>query len=279
MAMDSVVMRAPFYLVQRLIIVQAQLNGQWGNFIFDTGAPGLVVNQGKPGAAAPGFEAALAGINGLQGGANTRVAAFEWQGRVWTNQPAIGMDLSALEEQYKLSLMGLIGRDILGNSVMVLDYATGTLELLNSREQLEHRHGIADQVLPLELNAHLPCIRLTAGKKSYLFGVDSGASINVVDDSRKGRQLFASFTDKSLTLAGIGQQGSPALEGMLQALMLGTTPVPPLSAVMADLDPVQAMLEQPVDGILGFEFLKQYRIALDFKAAQFHLWNKSTAQR
>lgn len=278
-AMDSVVMRAPFYLVQRLIIVQAQVNGQWGNFIFDTGAPGLVLNHGKPGAEAPGFEAALAGINGLQGGANTTVHAFEWQGRRWVDQPAIAMDLSSLEEKYKLSLMGLIGREILGKSVLVLDYATGTLELLSGQEQMEQRFGVSDKALPLELNAHLPCIRLTNGKKSYLFGVDSGASVNVVDDSRKGRQLFASFSDKQLLLAGIGQQGSPALEGTLQPLMLGEIQLPLQTALMADLSAVQNMLEHPIDGILGFEFLKQHRVALDFKAAQFHVWNKPTAQR
>ena len=106
-----------FLLKYNLILLQASVNGETGNFILDTGIPDLILNaaEGKP-----KNRINLYTIEGNQIQGSTRRAQLSIG--PWNLKPKLAdvIDLSEIEQKLEIPIMGLIGTNFLKNLKFIL---------------------------------------------------------------------------------------------------------------------------------------------------------------
>lgn len=246
-------------LAAGLVVLRAELDGRSGNFLLDTGAPGLVLN-GSP----DGTEY----VGGLMGDATAETVAvghFRWQGIERTDLTALRVDLSRIERALDLPLQGLVGYELLQQQVVDLQLADGRL-VLNPRER-PRRRGLA-----MCTRAHLPIVRVRIDGRTYRFGIDSGASVNVLAD-QVYRELDPTTYEARAAryLCGVGaeRQRTPVI--LLDQLKIGKQQAAKLALSVASLAHFEADYGVRLDGILGQPWLQQHRVVLDYPRGRLYV--------
>lgn len=115
-----------FDLQAGLILVEADLNGQKGLYVIDTGAPGLILNQKPEG----NEDFNGRGITGAMEVEEVRVGEFRLGSVRFSELRAYKIDLGHLEERLHRKVEGLIGYEVLKEMEAVLDYPARMITLL-----------------------------------------------------------------------------------------------------------------------------------------------------
>ena len=254
------VLRVPFELVNNLPVVQATVNGRTGNFILDTGAETTLLNQryfaGVPVAAPVG-----AGVTGaFNKTATYQVGRFAWQDLILQDVPLTATDLTHLGAA---PLLGLLGADLLTHYAVTLDYATrtATLRVADEPQPLPP----PQLTLPFTRRGHLSIVAVAIAGQSYDLAIDTGASINMLAENLlpnlKG-ELSNPFTT---SLGGAAAQERPVTGGTLKlATLAHQLPLRDMATVFTTIGPLARSQPTPVVGILGYEFLRQYQVTINY---------------
>lgn len=254
----------PFELDRGMIYVQAEVDGTQGQFILDTGAPGLVLNEPPHPTADSPYTAQSCGDAVAIG--VKQVNLFKWAGRKMKKVEAITLDMDHLEQVHQSPIKGMIGYDLLKDYLVFLDYSRQQL-IISTNGALPLK---PTAILPFELDGHLPVLTVVVNGQALRLGLDTGAAANLLD--AKWRHLFPYSTSGTVSdVQGLDQsvQRVPevALSGMevQQHTFDGTF-------LLMPLDHVQTTSGQPLDGLLGYPFLSGYHVAIDYKGGRLLLW-------
>jgi len=107
------------------------------------------------------------------------------------------------------------------------------------------------------------------GEGPFTFAVDTGASMTVVSPNL-ARDLGIGNGRVARMLGGGGRVAG--LWGALPTVEVGPARTGSLDAVVGPfLGPLSEVVETRLDGILGYNFLRQFRVTLDYPAARFGL--------
>lgn len=254
----------PFDLDRGMIYVQAEVDGVRGQFILDTGAPGLVLNEIPQASADNPYSAQSSGGEVSVG--MKRVGRFEWAGRKLKWVEAVVVNLDHLEAVHQSPIKGMIGYDLLKEYFVFLDY---------SRRQLIIRADGAPPlkpavIFPFELDGHLPVVTVNVQGVALRLGLDTGAAANLLD--KKWQHLFpAADSDAVMGVQGLDQAVQRMPMGTLSGLRVQDE-VFDATFVRMDLSHLQTASGQPLDGLLGYSFLSDYQIAIDYKTGRLLLW-------
>ena len=261
---------AAFTFERNLIFFEASVNGESGNFILDTGAPTLVVNN--RGSADGGGSYTGYGSGGTVTCTDYRVEDFRMTGRTVRNYWAIGLDLRDMEGRTGRSIDGMVGYDLLNDGELRIDYAARSFRLMPSSRKPLHENRAPKAVLKFSLVDHLPVIRLRIDGKRYDFAIDTGAGVNLVDDDLTDRLPLRSTADQ-MNIQGL--DGHPLdldLYTLLLAQLPQSGPAPvPVEFVATDLHHLQENGQQ-IAGILGSAFLSRYTVGIDYRRRRIYLW-------
>lgn len=107
------------------------------------------------------------------------------------------------------------------------------------------------------------------GRGPYAFLVDTGATVTIVSTS-----LARSLRLQPLPVAvqGIGAGGSFSTRAYVASVALGTTHQDRVVVGTYDLAQINAAVG-PIDGLLGYDFLKWYRVTIDYPGRRLCLEN------
>ena len=257
-----------FTFERNLIFFEALVNGQPGNFILDTGAPTLVVNN--RGEVTHGSNYEGFGSGGSVELSDHRVDAFQMGGLSIENYWAIGLDLRSMETRVGQRIDGMVGYDLLNDGELRIDYAQRSFRLLPSERRPVHDGAQPRAVLRFSLVDHLPVVRLRINGKRYDFAIDTGAGSNLVDE-HVARELQLTGTGEGMNIQG--------LDGRPVEADLVTLPAPTEFADgREDVHLVTMDLShlgdngQRLAGILGSAFLSQYTVGIDYRRRRIYLW-------
>jgi len=201
--------------------------------------------------------------------------------------PVLTVDAGVIRRVTGRPVLGLLGQALFRDRVVVLDYLEGTLALLSP----ERGPVLPSPVAGLALSAAAVAVpfRLAGDGKMVVStwvtsrpGRPAGRLALIVDTGATKSVFFRSALDRRLpgwtawpTLRGLG---APTLMGDAGAELVrvprieirgpeGTVTRSGMDAAVlrGDLGEVLARdVGEPVDGLLGYSFLKHYRIVLDF---------------
>lgn len=259
---------APFELVEGLIFMKGKVNGIGGYFILDNGAPGLVLNSAMLKDRDSMLRSSLKGL-----GATGESQVFMYRVREFTcnkwqvkDMEVPVMDLSHIAMKVKKDFLGLVGYEQLKGQAIGFDYERRKVivndDAAGKNVEIERRLVFRDS---LEMQLHLPVLTVKILGKNYRMGVDCGAGANLLPDTEYRLLSGICRDQKSDTLAGAG-----GLQKIFNCLLtnnrLGDIDLKPMRTIFsaATIESMRAS-NIMIDGIAGYELLKQYYTVIDFK--------------
>lgn len=261
-----------FRLVGKLVVVQATVDGLTGNFILDTGVDHLVLNKkyykGFP------VNEKFFGINGEVGSLEATYVKVQLSDLSWKGTYAKIIPLAAIERARGLRIHGLIGGQLFRKYRLWLSYDKKEIQL-EMATKVGNFRPFVDSVNVVEQRFksrfHTPCLAIELGRQTFRFALDTGAETNVIHKDLQ--EVFDPHfnLDNKTPIHGflVSPQSSDATR--LYGVKVGTIFCQPMPVAFVDLSEWNRQTNGPdVDGILGYEFLRQFEVCIDFKFSKIY---------
>ncbi|WP_298533887.1 hypothetical protein [uncultured Algibacter sp.] len=278
--------RIPFKLADHLIIIEAELYNEKGNFIIDTGSESLILNkvhfsnlynhQTKK-------QNTSGVLHTVENNYQKRIKTFILKNFTLENKTSDVIDLSHIEKSKKIKLLGIIGYNILKDYEVFIDMYLNQITLtkvnafgvkLNKNVYLEK---IVDSV-SFSLKNHTIVVDGTINNQKVKLGIDTAAEFNQINKRINKKALKYFIPKRRMRLSGIGNKKIEVLAGKLHRVKLSeSTYFGPMSTVLTNLSKMNEAFGISLDGILGYEFFTQKRTIINYQKEQLYFINHPIA--
>jgi len=271
---DTVSCIIPFTRVEKLILIKGRADSTEGNFIFDTGAPGLVLNvtyfRLYPVAETNDDER-----KGIAGGADfygrTKIDKFKLGTFNYYNVDADLVNLGHLETKRGVKILGLLGVAMFTQCEMIIDYEKSEIHLhyISRKEKNTYQHAMLAEAknvtsCPFDLEENRILVKPSLLGAELKFVIDYGAESNILDSRLPGKILDSMDITGRVLLNGAGAKKLEALSGTIQGFTLAGTETQPLPVIVTDLQYTCFGDGQCINGVLGYDFLSRYKLCFNF---------------
>jgi predicted aspartyl protease len=273
---DSLSGEIPFSRAGNLIIIRARVDEIEGNFVLDTGAPGLILNltyfRHYPENTEMDAGDAQGGITGGTMAASTMLVA-DMQIGVFNYKriPAHRIQLGHIEDYKGIKIHGLLGLQLFTRFEMIINYQTNTILLhrIGKREGKNYRHPIistADEVTewPIWIKDGQLLAHATIANKKLTFIVDTGAESNVLDSRLSNMVLSQVSNLSSISLAGSTHHKVEAVAGLLSSISFHQHQIKNIPVIITNLEKMSKAYQRSIDGMLGYDFLSNQQVGFNF---------------
>lgn len=270
----------PLKRVGNLFLLEATVDSLHGNFILDTGAPHLILNQTYFRNAKTGDALAASGI-----GSNS-VAVLRYNTDslrigelLFNNVSADVIPLGHIENIRGAKILGLIGTGIFYNMEIELDAENNTLQIYKTDKQgnrLESSHSgmpvIPDLHIPMQVFNDVLLLEGIVNGKKLRFVLDTGAEINLLDKDvpKKVMEQFQLTTRQNI--GGSTNSKIEVLNGRLEKLHMGEKVFVNMPFALTSLGNLQEVYGIPINGILGYDFFASGRVIINMKKKLFIMY-------
>jgi hypothetical protein len=282
LANDSISCIIPFNRVGNLIVLKARADTTEGNFILDTGAPGLVLNityfRGYPITSQhDGEQASIAGSsNGIQ---KTSVRDLSFGTLQFVRTEADLTNLGQIENARGIRVLGLLGVDLFKQYEMIIDFEKSLIYLhrIGRKEASSYKHQLLNdtstyRTLPIDLKDNRIITTTESEGRKLKLVIDCAAESNILD-SRLPNKFFENVTiTRRVKLAGPGDKRIDAFYGSLSKMTIAGLEINNLPVTITNLENTCFALGGCVDGVLGFDFLSLHRIGFNFVNRKMYIW-------
>ncbi len=279
---DTVSFVLPFSRAGNLMLVRAKADSIEGNFILDTGCPGLVLNltyfRNYPRTAEA--QAENGGITGMNTPLeHTTIKSFAWGSMQQYNLQADLANLGTIENSKGVKILGLLGLQFFRNCEMIIDFEKSVIHfyMLGKKKIPGFQHPMlqdtaAYQVIPFEITENRIMVRTVMQGKKLRLLVDCAAEVNILD-SRLPDKIFdqVAITERVM-LTGVGNRKVEALKGNLADFMIGNRTVQNMQVLITNLEKTCFAHGGCVDGVLGFDFLSLQKIGFNIVTRKMYIW-------
>ncbi|PHN08259.1 aspartyl protease family protein [Flavilitoribacter nigricans] len=267
----------PFKLVRGVMVIHATVDGQTGNFILDSGVPGVVLNAryftGKKSYAinCSGFQF----IGGISEECQGRVIRMSL-GEVSYRGYAAVVDLQPVEKAKRMNILGMVGFKAFKKYEVVFDFHLEEIQLYEldqkgNRTSPEH-YVLPDATLNLRFLEHLPYISARIGSREIRLGLDTGAEVNILSEEiyeDNGKLVDNIRSKRIVTMGGTLET---LICGNVRSLRINGQLLPEMQTIFMSLDQLNKLSGPDLDGLIGPEFLKHFRTAFNFKRKEIYFW-------
>ncbi len=276
---DSTSCTIPFTRAGNLILIQAKADTTTGFFIFDTGAPGLVLNITYFRHYPASNPAESGGVTGSTPSAQTSVDSFRLGPISYQRVKADLIDLGHIENNKGVKIFGLMGLNLFERFEIIVDYNSNRLylHLVSKKEAATYRSpqlldSTAYTIIPIEIQEHKMIVYLFLKGRKLTFIIDSGAETNVLDSRLPGKVFEQVEITRRVTLNGSGNHRVEALYGDLKGLRIGDRDIGSLPVLITNLESMCDAYNNCLDGMLGFDFLSLHKIGFNFVTRKMYIW-------
>lgn len=277
--LSPLTIRIPFKLAGHLIIVQAEVAGQSGNFILDTGSSKLILN-------ARHYEGGQT-IQGLTGIGMTgevedlRAATIRDLAIDALQYPRLEadiIDLNHIERKKNIRLLGLLGYNVVENFELMIDFQLKQLTLTtldrkgNRLDTLAFYEQPTDSLSVTRDQHFLVISGEVAGEKLKL-GLDSGAELNLLHNRVK-RDILDHFKISQRThLTGMsGEEELEVIAGKLYRFRSGQQRCSGMRTLLTNMHTFNRAYRTRLDGLIGYEFLCVRRTLINYKKKKMYFF-------
>lgn len=274
--------RIPFKLIDHLMVVEAELLNQKGNFIIDTGSENLILNQvhfSNFYESQRKNEASSGVLQAIDNPYEKRIKEFALNTFKLKNKTSDVINLSHIETSKKIKLLGIIGYSILKDYEVFIDLYLNQITLtkvdkfgnkLNNKVYLEK---VIDS-LDITLKNHTIIVNGTVNYQPIRFALDTGAEFNQINNSVNKKALRYFIPKRRLSLSGAGNRTIKVMAGNLHRVKLSKTIYfGPMLTVLTNLEKMNDAFGTQVDGVLGYEFFAQKRTIINYQKEKLYFIN------
>ncbi len=272
----------PFNRAGNLILIKAKADSIEGNFILDTGAPGLILNMTYF-RNYPQTEETVRETGGITGStafvSPTSIAALNMGPIKYRKINADRVNLGHLENSKGVKILGLLGMQLFKQFEMIIDYEKSIiyLHLISKKETKTYKsEQLLDtskySIFDITISDNKLFTKGQIANKKLSFVIDTGAESNVID-SRLPNNLFENFNiARRVNLTGAGNKKIEAIYGDMQTVKVGELSLNNVPLLVTNLEKMCFAYDKCVDGILGFDFLSLNKIGFNFVTNKMYIW-------
>ena len=268
----------PFSPLDKLIMLKARINGQEGNFILDTGANGLVLNDLYFNAdrlikntVAYGLSGVIKKVGILQ------TDSLQLDELVFAGAKAQVINLNHIERDKNTIILGLIGYQMLREFEIMFQYHQRYLTFSRVDAEgemidpLPHTLDKQDSI-SFKIGHHIPVIEIKVGGIVKKMGIDTGAEYNLLN-KRSCRDVLSHFAiKKKLKITGANKKAIEVLAGKLSKVLLKDRyPCGSMSTLLVNFNQLNQIYKMKLDGILGYQFLAPWTFSINYRKKQLFL--------
>ncbi|NMB72458.1 MAG: hypothetical protein GYA22_09950 [Bacteroidales bacterium] len=267
----------PLRRAGRIFLIEAEVDGEKGYLVFDTGASGLVLNKTY-------FRDHVVLDNQKSNGVTGAVASVE---RIAVNQLEIyGLkyqgiiadvtNLGHIENRRGVKILGLIGFGLISDFEIIFNPGQNQLQLFKidkkgERERLSAGRFIPDYTCNFEYKNNILFLRTTIKGKRLRLCFDTGAETNVIDRYAPKSVLNCIAITHRSTLSGAGSRTAEVLFGSMNGFQFGKKSLSNMETIITNLDVLSEAYDTKIDGMLGYSFLSKGIICINFVKKEFSI--------
>jgi hypothetical protein len=268
----------PFKKAGNLIVIEAQVDSMYGNFILDTGAPYLVLNKTYFRDAPHIQDQDANGVNGESDRtfktAIKHLSIFELN---YDRLAADVCDLSAIENGRNLKILGLLGTRLFSKLAITVDMNQSVLYIhkTDSRGEIPDAERVfakADITTPFKLLNDVMFLKGMANDEKMWFAFDTGAESNLIDYNRNKKLVRTMHVISRSKLTGIGGAPFEVITASFDKLTIGDQVFTDNKAVVTDLEKMGAAYGYSVDAMLGYDFFSRGIFTINFVKKEFEMY-------
>lgn len=274
--------RIPFKLIDHLIVVEAELLNQKGNFIIDTGSESLILNQVH----FSNFyeyqrkkEVSSGILQAIDNPYEKRIKELALSNFKLKNKTSDVINLSHIEISKKIKLLGIIGYSILKDYEVFIDLHLNQITLTkvdkfgNKPNEKVYLEKITDS-LDFTLRNHTIVVNGTVNNQRVRFALDTAAEFNQINKSVNKKALRYFIPKRRLSLSGAGNKTIKVMAGKLHRVKLSETIYfGPMQTVLTNLSKINDAFGTQVDGVLGYAFFAQKRTIINYQKEKLYFIN------
>ncbi|BFP41504.1 hypothetical protein FGF1_23490 [Flavobacteriaceae bacterium GF1] len=275
--------RIPFDLVDHLIVIEGQVLGKKGGFIIDTGAEALILNRVHYPKNLPVRRkvASSSGVMSAMGDVFQNIVDALLLSNTFSisKKKADIIDLSHIEKQKKVKILGIIGHNVLEDYEIFIDFYLKQLTLSrlgssgNTLDSDVYLEKIADS-LDFSLRRHTIVLRGEISNHFLSLGLDSAAELNQLTPDTHSQILKYFYPKKRVMVMGASRHKKEVLIGSLHRMKLSETVyLGPMTTMLSRMSRLNEAFGTELDGLLGYEFLKQKRVIINYKKRKLYFIN------
>ncbi len=270
--------RIPFKLVDHLIVIEAQLLDQKGSFIIDTGSETLILNKTHfKGFQRSNQQTQKSGVlNIIDNPLERHLKEFIIKDLVINHTFSDVIDLSHIEVSKKMHLLGIIGYDVLKDYEIFVDMYLNQITLTKTNakgdklDDAVYLEKIIDS-LDFKLKKHTIVIEANVNDKILKFGIDTAAELNQLNSNVDRKVLKQFFPKRKLQLIDATGKKIEVLAGKLYRVKLTESIYfGPMHTILTNLSKMNHAFGTHLDGIFGYEFLRQQRMIINYKKEKLY---------
>lgn len=261
----------PLKQAGRLFLIEARIDDQEGNLIFDTGATGLVLNRTyfrkyaayeKPGAG--GITGNFSKVHG------TIVKEVDASGFFYEKVSADMADLGHIEDKRGVKILGLFGMKMIDDMEVIFDAAANQMILVHIDG--DGNRAVTGDDLPqfdfrqkIETHYRIMLVRGKIGDKTLNFCLDTGAEINALHRNVSKKVMETVQISRRAPVRGASSQSSEVLYGIMNELELGCYQFGSMGTVIMDLTAMGEAYGCTIEGMLGYDFWMKGVYSFNFR--------------
>jgi Aspartyl protease len=263
-----------------LTVVRATVDEISGFFILDTGISALTLNQkyfkGIP------MEENFYDIN--QNVLDIQICRVDLKiGNFQTKVNAEIIDFTALEARCDFPILGAIGTEVFADCEIVFDYTFREFTIYRLDKNgtpisLRDLHMPPADTLSFTQKEGMPVVEIRIGGQTMRVGLDSGAGANILEKKRKPETGLIEMGQKGLASFGAVSKKVPCVQ--INDIEVGNIRCEPMKTLLVSLKDMNLNSRGGnIDGIMGYEFLSQYRTAINFRKKEIYIWDAPVVQK
>lgn len=281
-ARDSSSFILPFSKAGNLLIIKARADSAEGNFILDTGCPGLVLNityfRDYPVTAEAGAESE--GITGTTGNMeHIEIGDFK-MGTIQEYKVKANLaNLGNIENSKGIKIFGLIGLQFLKDCELIIDYQQHLMyfHVNGKKDAAAYRHAMladtaAYHTLPFSITDNRIILKTVMAGKKLRFVIDCAAETNILDSRLPDKILEGLSITGRVSLIGVGNKKVEAVRGSLASFAVGSRIITDMPVLVTNLEKTCFSQGGCVDGVLGLDNLSVKKIGFNFTTLKMYIW-------
>lgn len=261
----------PLKRVGNLLLLEAKVDSTIGNFVFDTGAPGLVLNKTYFRDAQKVYNSGEAGISGISDNHyRKKINKLSISDLYFERINADVTELGHLENKKGVKILGLIGASFLKDFEAIIDLKKYTLQLYlvdKKGERISKKafHREFKEKYKLQFANNVICIKANIGSKPVSFCLDTGAESNVLDISCSNEILETVTITKRVEVRGASTQVAEVFYGIMNEFEMDSLRLNKMNVLLTDLSYLRQVYGINIQGMLGYDFFEKGLISINIR--------------
>ncbi len=270
----------PIRRAGNLILIRAKADTLEGNFILDTGAPYLVLNETFFRNYRNNPNEFITDVNGDQ--QNQKIVEIDSlliKGISFTEIIADATNLAQIENKKGIKILGLLGVNLFLGFELEIDLANNVLYLNKLNENNEclsysalSRCKQPDMQIDVHLRRDVVSFQALLNGKKLRLGFDTGAEYNILSNDISTKALDGVRIIRKMQLYGSSGGSSEVLAGSTDILEIAGFRIANMQTIVTDFSAMRQAYGNNLDGLVGYPLLSRGIICLNFQSKQMRFY-------